>query len=46
MTGPYAEIHAALAPAGCVQMLARIGYGPEAPATPRWPAASRTRESC
>jgi hypothetical protein len=39
----FAEVHAALgveAP-GRVQMLARVGYGPDVPPSPRWPARSR-----
>lgn len=33
----YAQIHDRLAPeGGIVQMFARIGYGPEVPASPRW----------
>ena len=38
MAGPYAAIHRMLAPdGGTVQMLARVGYGPAVPASPRWP---------
>lgn len=34
----YATTHQLLAPdGGTVQMLARIGYGPEVPVSPRWP---------
>lgn len=34
----YATTHQRLAPnGGTVQMLARIGYGPEVPVSPRWP---------
>jgi hypothetical protein len=34
----YADLHAKLAPTGgTVQMLARIGYGPEVTPSPRWP---------
>jgi hypothetical protein len=34
----YRDLHARLAPAGgTVQMLARIGYGPEVAPSPRWP---------
>jgi len=34
----YATTHRRLAPeGGTVQMLARIGYGPEVPVSPRWP---------
>jgi len=43
MTGPFDRIHALLAPGGNerVQMLARIGYGPSVPPSPRWPLESR-----
>jgi hypothetical protein len=42
--GPYAEMHAALAPeGGVVQMLARLGYAAPVPATPRCPVESRIR---
>ncbi|ABD55072.1 Acg family FMN-binding oxidoreductase [Jannaschia sp. CCS1] len=38
MTALYDETHQRLAPnGGTVQMLARIGYGPEVPVSPRWP---------
>ena len=38
MASLYAEIHQRLAPqGGTVQMLARIGYGPVVPPSPRWP---------
>ncbi|HEV7267835.1 MAG TPA: hypothetical protein VGN83_23455 [Falsiroseomonas sp.] len=44
MQGPYAGIHAALAPDGSrVQMLARLGYAGPVPPTPRWPAGTRIR---
>jgi hypothetical protein len=44
MQGPYAQIHAALAPDGArVQMLARLGYAGAVPPTPRWPAGTRIR---
>jgi hypothetical protein len=42
MAAPYAEAHRRLAaPGETVQMLGRIGYGPQVPATPRWPLESR-----
>lgn len=42
MAGPYGQVHARLAPAGgTVQMLARIGYGPQVGRSPRWPLESR-----
>ena len=38
----YAEIHGRLAPEGeTVQMLARAGYGPDVPPSPRWPVESK-----
>ena len=38
----YAETHRRLAPeGGTVQMLARIGYGPEVPVSPRWPIEAK-----
>lgn len=41
----YTEVHERLAPdGGTVQMLARIGYGPAAGPTPRWPLESRLVE--
>ena len=40
----FAEAHRALdAAAGRVQMLARLGYGPEVPPSPRWPLETRMR---
>ena len=42
MAGPHAEVHERLAPGGgTVQMLARIGYGPEVPPSPRWSLETR-----
>ena len=38
----YRETHARLAhEGGTVQMLARIGYGPEVPVSPRWPLEAK-----
>jgi len=38
MEALYADIHERLAPGGgTVQMLCRLGYGPDVPASPRWP---------
>lgn len=38
----YADIHGRLAPGGeTVQMLARAGYGPDVPPSPRWPIESK-----
>ena len=38
MAGPHKAIHDLLATGGgTVHMLARIGYGPDVPRTPRWP---------
>jgi hypothetical protein len=42
MAGPYRDIHARLAPnGGTVQMLGRIGFGPEVGPSPRWPLETR-----
>ncbi|MGQ0563449.1 MAG: Acg family FMN-binding oxidoreductase [Gemmobacter sp.] len=42
MAGLHAEVHGRLAPeGGTVQMLGRIGYGPEVPQSPRWPLETR-----
>lgn len=42
MEGPNAEAHALLAEDGqTVQMLGRVGYGPESPRTPRWPLEAK-----
>lgn len=42
MAGPFREVHARLAPAGgTVQMLARIGYGPDVAPSPRWPLEAK-----
>jgi hypothetical protein len=39
----YADLHARLAPAGgTVQMLSRLGYGPDIGPTPRWPLGAKT----
>jgi hypothetical protein len=44
MAGPHAQAHDRLAPGGgTVQMLARIGYGPETGPSPRWPLETRLR---
>ncbi|MEL7090799.1 MAG: twin-arginine translocation pathway signal protein [Pseudomonadota bacterium] len=42
MAALYAQTHADLAPdGGTVQMLARIGYGPTVPVSPRWPITAK-----
>jgi len=42
MAQPYANVHERLAPdGGTVQMLARIGYGPQVAPSPRWPLETR-----
>lgn len=42
MAGRYAAAHEMLAkPGETVQMLGRLGYGPETPFTPRWPLETR-----
>jgi hypothetical protein len=44
MAALYADLHARLAPGGgTVQMLARIGYGPEVDPSPRWPLEAKIR---
>ena len=42
MAALYAQVHERLAPGGgTVQMLARVGYGPEVPVSPRWPLEAK-----
>lgn len=42
MAGPHARAHALLAgPGETVQMLGRLGYGPQVPRSPRWPLEAR-----
>lgn len=42
MAVAYRDLHARLAPAGgTVQMLARIGFGPEVSPSPRWPLEAK-----
>lgn len=42
MSGLYDDIHRRLAPdGGTVQMWARVGYGPDILATPRWPLEAK-----
>ena len=42
MAGPFARIHALLAPSGDrIQMLARIGYAAPVPPSPRWPLSAK-----
>lgn len=42
MAALYRDLHARLAPrGGTVQMLARIGYGPELAPSPRWPLEAK-----
>ncbi|MBT8460048.1 MAG: twin-arginine translocation pathway signal protein [Boseongicola sp.] len=44
MTDLYAQVHQKLAPGGgTVQMLARLGYGPEVSQSPRWPLEAKIR---
>ncbi len=44
MSALRAEAHALLAARGeTVQMIGRLGYGPETPPTPRWPLETRMR---
>ncbi|MEL6479774.1 MAG: twin-arginine translocation pathway signal protein, partial [Pseudomonadota bacterium] len=43
MAALYSAVHTRLAPeGGVVQMLARLGYGPEVPPSPRWPLDAKT----
>lgn len=45
MAVPYADIHKLLAPqGGTVQMLGRLGYGPEVPQSPRWRIDDKVRQ--
>lgn len=37
----HREVHNTLGVDGTLQMLARIGYGPEVPPSPRWPAKAK-----
>ncbi|MEM9320380.1 MAG: twin-arginine translocation pathway signal protein [Pseudomonadota bacterium] len=42
MADLFAQLHDQLAPdGGTVQMLARIGYGPDVPVSPRWPLETK-----
>lgn len=42
----YEDVHARLAPdGGTVQMLARLGYGPAIPVSPRWPLEAKLIEA-
>ena len=42
MAGHYEVAHGLLAPeGGTVQMLGRLGYGPDIPVTPRWPLEAK-----
>lgn len=42
MATPFRQVHERLAPdGGTVQMLSRIGYGPDVRKSPRWPLESR-----
>ena len=42
MDALYTQVHDLLAPqGGTVQMLARIGYGPDVPVSPRWPLEAK-----
>jgi hypothetical protein len=42
MASIYDDIHTRFAPnGGTVQMLCRLGYGPEIGATPRWPLEAK-----
>ncbi|MEL6794664.1 MAG: twin-arginine translocation pathway signal protein, partial [Pseudomonadota bacterium] len=42
MAAHYADVHEALArPGETIQMLGRLGYGPEVPISPRWPVEAK-----
>ncbi|MFA3918579.1 Acg family FMN-binding oxidoreductase [Ruegeria hyattellae] len=44
MAGLYQKAHELLAPdGGTVQMLGRLGYGPQVPESPRWPLDAKVR---
>ena len=44
MDGQYRHIHDLLAkPGETVQMLGRLGYGPETPQSPRWPLEAKLK---
>lgn len=44
MSEIYDEVHERLAPGGgTVQMLGRLGYGPDVPVSPRWPLEAKIR---
>lgn len=46
MAALYRDVHARLAPdGGTVQMLVRLGYGPELPVSPRWPLEAKLMEA-
>ena len=46
MAHPYAQAHEMLAPGGgTVQMLGRLGYGPDVAASPRWPLEAKLRRT-
>lgn len=46
MAAIYQNVHARLAPeGGTVQMLVRLGYGPDIPVSPRWPLEAKLMEA-
>lgn len=46
MSDLYGQVHEMLAPAGgTVQMLGRLGYGPDVPESPRWPLDAKLQEA-
>ncbi|WP_394691094.1 Acg family FMN-binding oxidoreductase [Hoeflea sp.] len=46
MAAIYQDVHTRLAPdGGTVQMLVRLGYGPEIQVSPRWPLEAKLREA-
>ncbi|MEM7318484.1 MAG: twin-arginine translocation pathway signal protein, partial [Pseudomonadota bacterium] len=45
MSDLYADVHQMLASQGqTVQMLGRLGYGPDVPQSPRWPLEAKVQE--
>jgi hypothetical protein len=46
MASLYTDVHSRLAPdGGTVQMLVRLGYGPDTPVSPRWPLEAKLTEA-
>ena len=46
MDAQYRKVHAMLAPnGGTIQMLCRLGYGPQVPRSPRWPLEAKIKRA-